>query len=154
MHWYQCDPYPPHVYKPSDWQGLLPVITYFHCHCRTTFENPMMPKIRDSASKADLFEVTTTQTRRGKRITQIPVKELHSSPTPSLSTSPSKKQAWSPGILEHNADHSPPDQIPKRSRMSSKVRISLHVMESYLQMVLRHRTNFLKNIRIGDTVYL
>src|SRR6267154_1218331 len=98
-------------------------------HLRVTlYQHLAMPKIRDLGPKADLFEVTTTQTRRGKRITQVPVKESHSSPPPSRSASPSKKRAWSPGMLEPNDDNSQTDQRPKRSRTSGKVRIVVHIM--------------------------
>jgi hypothetical protein len=86
-----------------------------------------MPKIRDSKPKPDLFEVTTTQTRRGKRVAHIPVKDLQPSPAPSRSTSPSKKRAWSPGVPELDNDNSETDKIPKRSRTVGKVRMAVHV---------------------------
>jgi hypothetical protein len=85
-----------------------------------------MPKIRDTGSNSDIFEVTTTQTRRGTKIIQVPVKDAEQLATPSRSASPSKKRAWSPGILESNDDGPPLDQVPKRSRTSGKVCINVH----------------------------
>ena len=84
-----------------------------------------MPRIRDSGSKPDVFEVTTTQTRRGKKITHVPVKDSQPSPAPSRNASPSKKRALSPEGLEFNDDYDdgPTNQVPKRSRTSGKVRI-------------------------------
>jgi len=84
-----------------------------------------MPKIRASGSKPDIFEVTTTQTRRGKKITHVLVKDSQLSPTPSRTASPSKKRALSPGEPEFNNnddDDSYNHQVPpKRSRTSGKV---------------------------------
>jgi hypothetical protein len=84
-----------------------------------------MPKIRDTGSKSDIFEVTITQTRRGKKITQVPVKDSEQPAAPSRNASPSKKRAWSPGILDPNDDGPPTDQIPKRSRTGGKVCINV-----------------------------
>lgn len=87
-----------------------------------------MPKIRDSGQKPDLFEVTTVQTRRGKRIAHVPVKDSEPLPSPSRSVSPSKKRARSPGILESDDyNNSAVDQIPKRSRTIGKVSVSIIV---------------------------
>ena len=81
-----------------------------------------MPKIRDAGTKADMFEVTTTQTRRGKRIVQVPVKESQPLLSPARSMSPSKKRTWSPGVLEVDYnDDVPTDQVPKRARTDGKV---------------------------------
>ena len=94
-----------------------------------------MPKIRDSRSKPDIFEVSTVETRRGKKLAHVPVKELVSLPVPSPTSSPSKKRTWSPEVVEHGGDDgSTTDQIPKRSRTSRKVSISVHVCS----MVIGH----------------
>jgi hypothetical protein len=61
-----------------------------------------MPKIRDSGSKVDIFEVTTTQTQQGKKVTHVPVKDSQPSPAPSRTASSSKKRALSPGEPEFN----------------------------------------------------
>jgi len=88
-----------------------------------------MPKIRDSGQKPDLFEIATTQTRRGKRVTHVPVKDPTPLPSPSRSSSPTKKRAWSPGVHEPDNDHgSFTDPTPKRSRTAGKVRINLHMI--------------------------
>ena len=87
-----------------------------------------MPKIRDSKPKADIFEVTTTQTRRGRRIIQIPVQDYEPISSPTRSASPLKKQTWSPGAFEHDDyDNSATDQMPKRSRTFGKVHMNIHV---------------------------
>ena len=87
-----------------------------------------MPKIRDSGSKPDIFEVSTVQTRRGKKLAHVLVKELVSLPVPSPTSSPSKKWTWSPEVVENGGDDSSTvDQIPKRSRTSGKVSINVHV---------------------------
>ena len=87
-----------------------------------------MPKIRDSGSKPDIFETATTQTRRGKKITHVPVKDSQSSPAASWNVSPSKKRALSPGGPDFDDDYDDDyrtDQVPKRSRTSGKVSISI-----------------------------
>jgi hypothetical protein len=86
-----------------------------------------MPKIRDSGSKPDIFETTTTQTHQGKKITHVLVKDLQPSPAPSRNASPSKKRALSPGEpdFDNNYDDSNTYQVPKRSRMSGKVSINI-----------------------------
>ena len=87
-----------------------------------------MPKIRDSGSKSDIFETATTQTRRGRMITHVPVKDSQPSPAASRNASPSKKRALSPGGLDLNDDDddSRTYQVPKRSRTSGKV--SIHIV--------------------------
>jgi hypothetical protein len=73
-----------------------------------------------SATKTQLFEGTSIQTRRGQKFVNVPV---HTPPTPrstSRSISPSKKRAWSPGSLQPGEDN-PTFQLPKRSRRSGKV---------------------------------
>jgi hypothetical protein len=87
-----------------------------------------MPKIRDSASKADIFEVTMTQTWQGKRITQVSVKDSPSPLTPSHNASPSKKRAWSPGALEPNDDNFTRESTPKHSRAFGKVWLMFDIM--------------------------
>ena len=84
-----------------------------------------MPKVRHSGPKPDIFEVTATQTQRGKKIAHAPVKDSQPSPARSRTASPSKKRALSPGELDLNNDYddNPTDQVPKRSRMSGKVSI-------------------------------
>jgi len=92
-----------------------------------------MPKIRDSKPKPDVFEVTTTQTRRGRRVTQVPVDDLQPLSSPSRTGSPSKKRARSPGVLEQDDyDNSATDQMPKRSRTAGKVcgHYDIHVLLS------------------------
>ncbi len=85
-----------------------------------------MPKIRDSGQKPNIFEVAVTQTRRGKRITHVPVKDPISLPSPSRTASPSKKRAWSPGAHEPDVAYdSVADPTPKRSRTSGKVCINV-----------------------------
>jgi hypothetical protein len=98
-----------------------------------------MPKIRDSGLKPDLFEVVTTQTRRGKRIKHVPVKDMQPSPAPSRSASPSKKRALSPEILEFNNEVDyPEEQVPKRSRTAGKVRIQIPGI--YISSAMYHQT--------------
>ena|ERR1700733_1472924 len=88
-----------------------------------------MPKIRDSGQKPDIFEIATTQTRRGKRVTHVPVKDSTPLPSPSRSGSPTKKRAWSPGVHEPDNDYdSPTDPISKRSRTSGKVHMTLDMI--------------------------
>ena len=87
-----------------------------------------MPKIRDSGQKPDFFEVATVQTRRGKWIAHVPVKDSQPLPSPSRSVSPSKKRAWSPGVLQSDDyNHSATDQMPKRSRTIGKVSLNILV---------------------------
>jgi hypothetical protein len=87
-----------------------------------------MQKIRDSGSKPNIFETATTQTRRGKKITHVPVKDSQLSPAASRNASPSKKQALSPGGPNFNDDYYDDyrtDQVPKLSRTSGKVSMSI-----------------------------
>ena len=86
-----------------------------------------MPTIRDSGPKSDMHEVMIAQTRRGKRILQVPVKDSQPLPSPSRSASPSKKRVWSPGGLAHDDYDNSADQIPKRSRIAGKVRMNIDV---------------------------
>ena len=73
--------------------------------------------------KPDIFEVTTIQTRRGRQIKQIPIKDAEPTSSPTRSASPSKKWPLSPGVHEHDDyNKSTMDQIPKHSRTAGKVR--------------------------------
>jgi hypothetical protein len=106
-----------------------------------------MPKIRDSGLKPDLFEVATTQTRRGKRITHVLVKDTQPSPASSCSVSPSKKRALSPETLEFiNDDDDPREQVPKRSRTAGKVSTPHSLPGTYLSSAryLQTQNEFLK----------
>ena len=87
-----------------------------------------MPKIRESQSQGDILEVATTQTRRGQRITHVPVKDSQPSPVASRTSSPSKKRMWSPEVMEFNDDIDPSVHVPKRSRSDGKVRGHIHNM--------------------------
>ena len=108
-------------------------------------DNPSMPKIRDSKPKPDTFEVTTTQTRRGRRITQVPVNDPPPLSSPSRTGSPSKKRAWSPGVLEYDDyDNSATDQMPKRSRTAGKVGKNVRVYELSLDKCLQTQNEFLR----------
>ena len=109
--------------KTLNWLHDRYPICIFLLHCATIhpYATLPMPKIRDSKSKSDLLEVAITQTRRGKRITHVPVQDLQESPGPSRSTSPLKKRAWSPGVPELNNDDSEMNKLPKRSRTVRKV---------------------------------
>ncbi|KIM71637.1 hypothetical protein PILCRDRAFT_16878 [Piloderma croceum F 1598] len=90
-----------------------------------------MPKIRDSGQKLDIFEIATTQTRRGKRVTHVPVKDSTPLPSPSRSVSPTKKCAWSPGVHEPDNDYEfVTDPISKRSRTAGKTQNEF--LEEYL----------------------
>ena len=81
-----------------------------------------MPKIRDTDPKPDIFEVTTIQTRRGRRITQVPVKDAEPLSSPTRTASPTKKRFWSPGVPQHDdGDNSVLYQMPKRPRTFGKV---------------------------------
>lgn len=99
---------------------FCPWLAFFHY-----LSAHIMPKVRDSGPKPDIFEVTSTQTRRGKKIVHAPVKNSEPSPAPSRTASPSKKRALSPGDLDfdNDYDNNPTDQVPKRSRISGKVSI-------------------------------
>jgi hypothetical protein len=116
--------------------------------CTTTIsasDNPSMPKIRDSKPKHDTFEVTTTQTRRGRRITQVPVDDSQPLSSPSRTGSPSKKRAWSPGGLEHDDyDGSTADQMPKRSRTAGKVCGHLNIRILLSDKRLQTQNEFLR----------
>lgn len=113
----------------------------------TPYIYPSMPKIRDSGQKPDEFEVATTQTRRGKQITHVPVKDSTPLPSPSRNASPSKKRAWSPGAHEPDiAYDSGMDPTPKRSRTSGKVCINVQIIHCHLTTVFRHRTSFCESI--------
>jgi hypothetical protein len=105
-----------------------------------------MTKIRDSGAKPDIFEVTTTQTRQGKKITHIPVKDSQPSPTPSRNASPSKKWALSPEQHEfnHDFDDFPTDPVPKRSRTSGKVSISIPGASNVLNETFQTQNKFLQ----------
>jgi hypothetical protein len=105
-----------------------------------------MPKIRDSGAKPDLFEVTTTQTRRGKKITHVPVKDSQPSPAPSRNASPSKKRALSPGRPEVNNDYDEftTDQVPKRPRTSGKVSIHIPKASNSLDRSRQTQNEFLQ----------
>jgi len=84
-----------------------------------------MGKFRRSglATKTRMFEATTTHTRRGPRIVNIPVQNPQTPQTTSRSSSPSKKRAWSPdGLQDDRDDELPSFQQSKRSRHSGKVR--------------------------------
>jgi hypothetical protein len=90
---------------------------------------PPMPKIRDSGQKPDMFEIVTTQTRRGKRVAHVPVKDSTPLSSPSRSVSPTKKRAWSPGVHQPDNDNDVvADPISKRSRTAGKVRTTFDVI--------------------------
>ena len=107
-------------------------INFIGCSCllfalpaHTTYS---MPKIRDSGSKPNIFEVATIQTRWGKKLAHVLVKGLVLLPVPLPTSSPSKKWTWSPEVVEHGGnDGSTVDQIPKCSRTARKVGINVHV---------------------------
>ncbi len=79
-----------------------------------------MPKIRDSGKLPEVFEVDIKQTRRGKKVVHVPVKDVPS-PRRAQTASPSKRRVW----VEEEMDLGDIDpmeiQIPKRSRTSGKV---------------------------------
>ena len=93
------------------------------------YTNPSMPKIRDSGPKPDIYEVVTTHTRRGKRITHAAVKDSTPLPSSSRTSSPTKKRAWSPGVQQPDIDQgSFTDPTYKRSRTSGKVRMNRNMI--------------------------
>jgi hypothetical protein len=89
-----------------------------------------MPNIRDSGQKPDMFEISTTQTQRGKRVTHVPVKDLTPLSSPSRSVSLTKKRAWSPAGV-HQPDNYydvVADPISKCSRTAGKVRTTFDMI--------------------------
>ena len=81
-----------------------------------------MPKLRGLNSKADIYEVTIKDTQCGKRISQVPVNDSEPVLSQSQTASPSKKRAWSPGMLvDNDGDIAVPDQVPKQSQTYGKV---------------------------------
>ena len=113
-----------------------------------------MPKIRDSAQKPDILEVTTIQTRRGKRVAHVPVKDSQPLPSPSHSASPSKKRAWSPGVLPaYEDDNLATHQIPKRSKTIGKVRMNILHECAIMICLVRLRMSFLKIILVDDIAF-
>ena len=71
------------------------------------------------ANKARQYEPTVVQTRRGPQLLDRPV--TSPSAASSCNSSPSKKRAWSPGILHHDEDDHEIPGPSKRSRTSGKV---------------------------------
>ena len=138
----------PHNYNTCTsirYESAVDCLTPFH-HLSALSHIPM-PKIRDSGLKPNLFEVATTQTRRGKRITHVPVKDTQPSPAPSRSVSPLKKRALSPETLEFvNDDDDPREQVPKRSRTAGKVSTPRSLPGTYLSSAryLQTQNEFLK----------
>ena len=113
----------------------------------TLYSYPSMPKIRDSGPKSDTFEIATTQTRRGKRVTHVPVKDSPPSPSPSrsISLSPTKKRAWSPGAHAFNNDYDiVMDPISKRSRTGRKVCKNFHRIRLLSDYLLQTQNEFLQ----------
>ena len=114
-----------------------------------------MGKLRDSKPKPDIFEVTTIQTRRGRRITQIPIKDTEPTSSPTRSASPSKKRPLSPGVREHDDyNNSTTDQIPKRSRTVGKVRRKFVSIGNNRTGLYRHKTSSSRNISVNGIAFL
>ena len=81
-----------------------------------------MPKLQGLNSKADIYEVTIKDTQHGKRISQVPVNDSEPVLSQSQIASPSKKRAWSSGMLvDDNGNIAVPNQVPKRSWTFGKV---------------------------------
>jgi len=113
-----------------------------------------MPKIRDSGQKPDLFEVTTTQTRQGKRLSHIPVKDSQLLPSTLRSTSPSKKRALSPEVfVADDDDNVATDQTPKRSKTVGKVRMNIPCTCTIIKCFGRLRISFLMTIWVDNIVF-
>ena len=123
-HWYQSN-FPSSI-APSG--KMIPLVTYLKLlSIPAAYTTCSMPKIRDSGSKPDIFEVMTLNTQRGKRVKYVPVKEPLLIPYPSAS--PLKKWAWSPEVVENYGNDSPTDQLPKRSKTAGKVQINVNGCE-------------------------
>jgi hypothetical protein len=131
-----------HIVNPSISSPCY-IATYHPAHTALS-----MQKIRDAGQKSNMFEVIIKQAWQGNRIAQVPVKESQPSPLPTCSAWLSKKQVWSPGVLEANYNYYvPTDQIPKCSRTDGKVCYE-HSSRSILNriVVLRLRMSSLTNI--------
>lgn len=113
-----------------------------------------MPKIRDSRQKPDIFEITTTHTQQGSRVAHVPVKDSQPSPSPSHSASPSKKRAWSPGVLIADDDYNvSTDQIPKCPKTVGKVHMNILCNCAMIKSLWRLRISFSKSILVDDIVF-
>lgn len=81
-----------------------------------------MPKLRLSNSKSDIYEVVSKDTRRGRHVIQVAVRDSEPTSSPSRTPSPSKKWAWSPGAPDIEGDDiTVVDVVPKQSWTGGKV---------------------------------
>lgn len=76
-------------------------------------------QVSQLGNKTQYFEVTMVNTRQGKRLKHAPVKETLSIPSPS--SSPSKKHAWSPEVLDVDDSDGAAEQILKWTRTTGKM---------------------------------
>jgi hypothetical protein len=95
-----------------------------------------MGKLRKASTKTRIFEATTVHTRRGDAVVNVPVGNSPIRHSTSGSATPSKKRAWSPGVLQPD-DDLPSLQLPKRSRTTGKVRNI--TMDLAMQLIDGHR---------------
>ena len=99
-----------------------------HFNCNNVLHAMGKLKTSSHGKKTRVVEAATIQTRRGPRLVNAPVESPQTPTSNSRNASPSKKRAWSPGLLQdNNKDELPSIQLPKRSRHSGKVRIVLHL---------------------------
>ena len=114
-----------------------------------------MPKLRGSNSKADIYEVTIKDTRCGKCISQVSVNDSESVLLQSQTASPSKKRAWSPGMLaDNNGDIAVPDQVPKRSQTFGKVLWTFLWIKLTQTIPDRLKMNSLKSMLVNNIAFL
>ena len=81
-----------------------------------------MPKLQDSSGKPDILEVARNRTRRGPRITMVPVNDGHPTTSCNQTPLPSKKRSLSPMLLDvDNAEVYETEEISNQSQATGKV---------------------------------
>ena len=81
-----------------------------------------MPKLQDSSGKPDILEVARKRTRRGPRITMVPINDGHPTTSRNQTPLPSKKHSLSPMLLDvDNAEVYEMEEISNQSRATGKV---------------------------------
>ena len=81
-----------------------------------------MPKLRDSSGKPDILEVARKWTRRGPRITMVPVNDGHLTTSRNQMPLPSKKCSLSPMLLDvDNAEVYEMEEISNQLQATGKV---------------------------------
>ena len=81
-----------------------------------------MPKLRDSSGRPNILEVARKRTRRGPRITMVPVNDGHPTTSRNHMPLPLKKRSLSPMLLDvDNAEVYETEEISNQLRATGKV---------------------------------